>query len=370
MPTFARRRNAFTLVELLVVIAIIGLLVALLTPAIYLARESARSATCQSNLRQIGLGLQNYSQTTQGSYCTGAWDWERDGAVTEFGWVADQVNAGNPVGQLLCPSNPAQLSFVYYQLQTKTSAAGEFSPCVNAFGSLPSQAPDGAVINNPSRAILSGGPRNSIIKEKIFDKFYNTNYTATWFLGRGGVNLDSSGNLKASRSCGDAGLSLTAKILSRNYTKGPLKSVHMSAANVTTVPLIGDAQSTTQTLVDPVGQHPSGAALTPTITGGPRLGTTLAVPGPYGNPTPPSTWWAQWGRQTLQDYRAFAPLHRGSCNILFADGHVGSFVDTNDDGFLNNGFNVPGSEFSDAVEEFSPDEVDSYFSLSDKNVRK
>jgi prepilin-type N-terminal cleavage/methylation domain-containing protein/prepilin-type processing-associated H-X9-DG protein len=53
-------RRAFTLVELLVVIAIIGVLIALLLPAVQAAREAARRASCKNNLRQMGLGLQNY----------------------------------------------------------------------------------------------------------------------------------------------------------------------------------------------------------------------------------------------------------------------------------------------------------------------
>ncbi len=81
---YHRRANGFTLVELLVVIAIIGVLIALLLPAVQAAREAARRAHCQNNLKQIGVALHNYHSVRR-RFPTGGMD---------YGWCQHPENGG------------------------------------------------------------------------------------------------------------------------------------------------------------------------------------------------------------------------------------------------------------------------------------
>ena len=376
-------RTAFTLVELLVTISIIGILAALLLPAVNSARESARATQCKSNLRQFGVVMTGRAGQPDGQLCSGNMDWVRDGVPTEVGWVSDAVKRSVLASELLCPSNSAKTTKAIEQLLTIEDSAITDTDCVDMLGPEKQTNDLGEEVRNIARTIKEGpesagymavgsAERADEIVKQVFENGYNTNYAPTWFLLRSEFLLDDSGNpKKTDDACGD-------DPRGKNVTRGPLTLSRLDSGRAAgnTVPLLADASPAGSLSHSLPGYMAAGDLYVVSMVGTPAIAkpstdfpslAALDVPSfPSGTMRDgPTGWLKVWERHVLQDYRGMSTHHKGVCNVLMADGSVQSFVDTNEDQFVNNGFEA-GSEFVSSDVEVGKLDLASFYSLQSR----
>ncbi len=388
------RQSGFTLIELLVVIAIIALLAALLSTSLVKARESARSASCKNNLRQIGLGLQQFStDDSEGRFCTGGFDLSRDGCVDTWGWLADLSNVGKLSPELpLCPSNPLRGSEKLNDLYGLTT-----SDNLNKLsGGYVSRLTDGMCGRASYKGITGNGTpgmfastspitptRASLVSRYFLGGGYNTNYATSWFLTRSAPRavLFPDGTMRTGGQAAQQGLQ------GLRETLGPLTVAIVGVSNRSSsaIPLMGDASpgdideaiAATNFAYKP-GDYfsgsdaaeqsfiPAGAMLAESDSEGPAFydspNKKIGRIGSYNarldeqlqcdkddSCSPPTG--GSGNRMYLQSTLTWRAVHSGgrksTINLLFVDGSVREFVDSNGDGYLNPGFNVP-SNLTDA----------------------
>jgi len=393
-------RKAFTLIELLVVISIIGILVALLLPALSRARESARNTACKNNLAQIGKAVAIFAdRDPSGRLCTGASDFRRDGCMDTWGWVADikNINAANP-GEMVCPSNPLRASEKVNDLVGQDTNDGkEAAPAGRTSDGVCGAATYLGTAGGGSTGIFGNTDglseqRGNVVARAIMQQGYFTNYAAGWHFVRSAPKLGEFGSgagiaMPASLTIDDGMGGTTTKNTSLKGWEGTLGGLTLrilEGAPVVTsnIALLGDGApgdvseavlSTTvaKTSGDPWGvalQDPedvtyleAGELLTEAFNDGPAYYDTSGKKVALQSGKAPADMTTQIqcereggcpaatgpaGSKTfLQDTRDWFAVHgggkNGTLNVLMADFSVKEFADTDGDSFLNPGFPVP-----------------------------
>jgi len=154
-----RSKWGFTLIELLVVIAIIAILAAILFPVFARARENARRASCQSNLKQMGLGIMQYAQDYDERYPAADW-WNIENKTKYDGWINRIDPYVKSIQVYACPSDSGAMKPVWdsHNNGTYVSYVGNAYHDGWSGNSSPAKGPIGIVSVGAGNWLELGGP--------------------------------------------------------------------------------------------------------------------------------------------------------------------------------------------------------------------
>jgi prepilin-type N-terminal cleavage/methylation domain-containing protein len=152
-------KRAFTLIELLVVIAIIAILAAMLLPALLSAKQRAWTIQCNSNLRQVGLGMKMYADEANGFYpeSGGVIEWsQKDPQTGAYSWMQQIISYTVNTNVYHCPANQRfpvneQSPFNYFNGARAAYIASDPDPANRHFAPA-----NGKLIQFPVAYVLSG----------------------------------------------------------------------------------------------------------------------------------------------------------------------------------------------------------------------
>jgi prepilin-type N-terminal cleavage/methylation domain-containing protein/prepilin-type processing-associated H-X9-DG protein len=286
--TSRRAARGFTLIELLVVIAIIGVLIALLLPAVQSAREAARRAQCTNNLKQLGIGMHNHHDS-QGTFPPGAWN---SPART---WTFHIL----PYLEQQAMSNALNFNATFYDLKNSTVTGATLTAFL-----CPSDPGAGTPIT------VSGQPTRK-----------KGNYAANW----GNSHYDQgnpapfdgpNGSVTPIRGAFRVNTSTTPPSNMRDFTDGTsgtmlLSEVIATLPNGSLVDLRGDIWSSSRCAFMYTAYTPPNSKIRDQMDGKNECAY------PFGTNPPCSI-----GTGSQPDFNAARSRHSGGVCVLFADGSV------------------------------------------------